>query len=261
MSQNPCSQFFWNDWQQEPGLRICCLAARGLWMEALCVMARARPAGYLRIGNRQCTVSDLATIAGDSEETVCALLEELRRNEVFSITRDGTIYSRRMVREASISAKRAKAGHLGGLAKARADKANLDLLRQVPRQNPSKTLAPLTPIPLETESDSTVGDSFRSEVTSLVPALESKRAPPNGIAAAATLDLDALFYQRGKALLGRSSGGQLTKLRMALGGVGPALDEIEKARHKECPAEYIARIIRSHATRPAEDDKAWGLYS
>lgn len=58
-------------------------------------------------------------------------------------------------------------------------------------------------------------------------------------------DLDALFYKRGKALLGQKAGGQLTKLRNAVGSVGVALEIIDKAQHKDSPAEYVAGCIRN----------------
>ena len=59
-------------------------------------------------------------------------------------------------------------------------------------------------------------------------------------------DLDALLYRRGKALLGKNSGGQITKLKEQL-GVGSALEALETAKRKENPSEYIAGIIRKRA--------------
>jgi uncharacterized protein YdaU (DUF1376 family) len=74
---------------------------------------------------------------------------------------------------------------------------------------------------------------------------ERKNAPakrtPTGVD---QTDLDALLYQRGKALLGRSAGGQITKLRAAV-GLGAALEAIDQAQHKESPAEYVAGVIRA----------------
>lgn len=58
-------------------------------------------------------------------------------------------------------------------------------------------------------------------------------------------DLDALYYQRGKALLGQKAGGQLTKLRAAVGSVGAALQIIDDAQRKESPAEYVSGCIRN----------------
>ena len=66
------------------------------------------------------------------------------------------------------------------------------------------------------------------------------------------VDLDKIFYERGKALLGKSSGGQLTKLKKAL-GLGRALEVIEFAKRKENPLEYIAGVLK---TGPPDDDLA-----
>ena len=61
------------------------------------------------------------------------------------------------------------------------------------------------------------------------------------------------MYDRGKALLGKSAGGQITKLKTAL-GVGRALEVIDLARRKENPREYVAGVIRSNGHDPEEPD-------
>ena len=58
-------------------------------------------------------------------------------------------------------------------------------------------------------------------------------------------DLDKILYQRGKGLLGNSSGGQITKLKNQF-GVGRALELIDIASKKENSHEYIAGIIAQH---------------
>lgn len=96
---------------------------------------------------------------------------------------------------------------------------------------------------LDSESRTSSEDRFRSGVQNLTPTPEAKRTP-DGVGKQP--DLDALYYQRGKALLGQKAGGQLTKLRAACGdNVGAALQIIEDAQRKESPAEYVAGVIRS----------------
>lgn len=112
----PWSKFFWSDYDADEGLRVCSLAAQGLWMRMLCLMARATPKGELRIGGEPCSVSDLSKLVGESEETVAALLNELTRRGVYSATRTGVIFSRRMRKDAEISRKRAESGKKGGIA-------------------------------------------------------------------------------------------------------------------------------------------------
>lgn len=106
MGKQPWSKFFWNDYQGDPALRVCSLAAQGLWMRMLCLAAESDPVGYVMVGGRPCTAADLSRLTGESEETVTALLEELDRNGVFSLTRAKIIYNRRMVD----AAKRAEEG-------------------------------------------------------------------------------------------------------------------------------------------------------
>ena len=55
-------------------------------------------------------------------------------------------------------------------------------------------------------------------------------------------DLDKILYQRGKALLGKSAGGQITRLKNNQ-GIGRALELLEQARRKENPIEWIAGVI------------------
>jgi hypothetical protein len=109
----PWSKFFWSDYDADEGLRMCSLAAQGLWMRMLCLMARATPKGELRVGGEPCTVSDLSRAVGETEETVAGLLGELRRRGVYSTTRADVIFSRRMRKDAEISRKRAKSGAVG----------------------------------------------------------------------------------------------------------------------------------------------------
>jgi 5-methylcytosine-specific restriction endonuclease McrA len=95
------SKFHWRDWTAEISLRTCGLAARGLWMEMLCVMHEGSPIGHLALSGNAITPRRLAVLAYCSEREVKKLLVELEAAGVFSRTEDGTIYCRRMVREAS----------------------------------------------------------------------------------------------------------------------------------------------------------------
>ena len=138
----PWSKFFWSDYEADEGLRVCSLAAQGLWMRMLCLMARATPKGELRIAAEPCTVRDLSKLAGESEETVGALLDELRRRGVFSTTRAGVIFSRRIRKDAEISRKRAESGAKGGRASLGKKNTNQGLLEQNASKDESKTQAP-----------------------------------------------------------------------------------------------------------------------
>lgn len=125
MSAEPWSKFFWSDYDADEGLRMCSLAAQGLWMRMLCLMARATPKGELRVGGEPCTVPDLSRAVGENEEAVQSLLGELKRRGVYSATRTGVIYCRRMRNDAVISRKRAEAGAIGASVRYGKERENI----------------------------------------------------------------------------------------------------------------------------------------
>lgn len=114
MASNPSDRWFWNDWDNDIGLRSCSLTAQGLWMRMLSICARSKPRGYLVIGETQCAIADLARIVGEPPEVVSKLVDELERFGVFSRTRHGTIYNRKMVSNEKLSKINAKKGKKGG---------------------------------------------------------------------------------------------------------------------------------------------------
>lgn len=107
----PWMKFYPTDWRADPSLRMCSLAARGLWMEMLCIMHEATPYGSLRVNGRPVSDRQLAALAGGE---IDALLVELEDAGVFSREEDGTIYSRRMQRDAEKAARDKANGRKGG---------------------------------------------------------------------------------------------------------------------------------------------------
>lgn len=104
MSELPWSKFFWSDWESDQGLRLCSLAAQGLWMRMLCVCAKGDPRGYLAINGKPLDSTGVARLCGISAEEAESLMEELDLNGVFSRDRRGWIYNRRMMKDAKKSA-------------------------------------------------------------------------------------------------------------------------------------------------------------
>jgi hypothetical protein len=91
--------FYWSDWLSDPAVRACTLAARGLWIDMLAIMATAKEVGYLMVGKNPITTPTLARMVGASEKEVETILEELLHRAVYNVDKRGVIYSRRMVRE------------------------------------------------------------------------------------------------------------------------------------------------------------------
>lgn len=113
----PADLWFWADWFSSVDVRACSLAAQGLWINMLGIMSRSDRKGYLSINGVPMTSKELARFVGVFNDEVDRLLKELEYYRVFSRDEDGTIYNRRMVKEADLSRKRAEAGRLGGYAK------------------------------------------------------------------------------------------------------------------------------------------------
>lgn len=112
--KRPWVKFFPADWRADPKLRSCCMAARGLWMEMLCLMHEAEPCGYLTLNGKPVTDRQLASLAGASVKDVCAWLSELEESGVFSRDEDGKIFSRRILRDVEKEATDKANGKRGG---------------------------------------------------------------------------------------------------------------------------------------------------
>lgn len=111
-TKRPASQFYWGDHLRDPAVRSVSLAARGLWVDVMCLMHEGDPYGHLRTGKRDTTVEILARMVGSPVGTVRKLLAELEDAGVFSRNDDGVIFSRRMVRDERLRNVRAAGGAL-----------------------------------------------------------------------------------------------------------------------------------------------------
>lgn len=110
----PWMKFFPTDWQADPALGSCSLAARGLWQEMLCIMHKAEPYGHLLVKGKPPSVKTIASLVRSTEAEVLPLLQELEREDVFSRKRNGVIFSRRMERDEMRSRKNRDNGKMGG---------------------------------------------------------------------------------------------------------------------------------------------------
>jgi hypothetical protein len=107
-------KFYPADWRADAMLRLCSIAARGLWAEMMCIMHEAERYGSLLVNGRRIDKKQLAGLAGISERECTTLLFELEGNGVFSRDEDGTIYSRRMRRDYDKAIKDKENGRGGG---------------------------------------------------------------------------------------------------------------------------------------------------
>ena len=80
----------------------------------ICLMHEAAPYGHLMVHGQPPNEAQLASLTGIPAAELPHLVAELERLGVFSRTKEGVIYSRKLVRMAAKSAKARKTGKLGG---------------------------------------------------------------------------------------------------------------------------------------------------
>lgn len=191
------SKFFWSDWQADPALRACSLAARGLWMEMLCIAAGGR--GYLVRDGEPLPAQTLANIVGQPLAMVETLIAELEENCVFSRDRRGRIYSRRMVREAKHIESARKAGKKGG-AVSLEKKKGIFGPSHTPLATPS---APISHKP-ESKSQAPESKSHAPESSNGAALKASPQAPVIRAADAMGTTFDALQRKRAWSVFGET---------------------------------------------------------
>jgi hypothetical protein len=108
--KRPAFQFYPGDWRRDTALQTCSLAARGLWIEMICLMHEGEPYGHLRVGAKTISLEVLARMVGEPCPRVRQLLAELEDAGVCSRREDGTLFSRRMARDEHTRNARAEGG-------------------------------------------------------------------------------------------------------------------------------------------------------
>ena len=147
------------DWQTDQALRQVSLAARGLWIELICIMHNCDPYGHLvdKQGRPMALTTIRNMVLPRNEEDVGDLLEELERAGVIYFTgSDGVriLYSKRMVEDSAYSEQQAKFGRKGGNPKLTKDKRKKPPLSHDDKGGLKATLKP------EKESEKENPDSF-----------------------------------------------------------------------------------------------------
>lgn len=114
MSKIPSFQFYPEDWRKDPSLACVSHAAKGLWIDMLCLMFESDRRGYLQINGKAPTNEQLAKMVRCSPDELAQWLVELKAASVFSQTGSGILFSRRMVRDEDMRKKRRLSGKMGG---------------------------------------------------------------------------------------------------------------------------------------------------
>ncbi|MAK37885.1 MAG: hypothetical protein CMC15_17130 [Flavobacteriaceae bacterium] len=116
----PAIMFYTGDWLKDPAVRMLTLAQRGLWIDMLALMYESSDRGYLALRNGEpVTTEQLSRMVGEDAHYVDECLHAMEVIGVFSKTKEGVIYSRRMVDDEKIREAKAKAGRASGKSRKR----------------------------------------------------------------------------------------------------------------------------------------------
>jgi len=154
--KRPAFQFYPADWRKDPALSTCSLAARGLWIELMCVAHESDEYGVLSINGSPMTIQQIARTVGESPALVSKLLSEIEQSGVSSRDERGCLLSRRMVKDERLREIRAASGRLGG---------NPNLLNQKDKQTDKQILTP-------SSSSSSTGKATGTDVPAGKPAMK-----------------------------------------------------------------------------------------
>jgi hypothetical protein len=106
----PYIKFYPDDWMNDMALRQCSRSTRATWMDLLCLAQQGEPYGHLRDASGPLPIKFMANWCGISVRQFLSAIDELEAHKVFSRMDDGTMYSRRMVRDEKVRVSRASGG-------------------------------------------------------------------------------------------------------------------------------------------------------
>lgn len=212
-------------------------------MRLLCIAAESNRKGYVLINGRPPSAGELSKVIGATVSEVQMLLDELDHNGVYSKTRHGIIYCRRMIKQVKKRTASAKGGKIGGRVTHEKQKGIFSTQgptkdttqagAQHPMVNPS-------PIPLPSKKETVVPLAKANgcgHAAAPPPRPKRQPKPPKP-------DEWKEVYERGREVIGQSAGGQISLLRK-LYNQKPhkVMAAIEDAAEHRVPEEWIARLL------------------
>jgi hypothetical protein len=175
--KRPSFQFYPADWRKDAALQSCSVAARGLWMEMMCIAHECEPYGHLTVNGKAMTCAQIARLVGLGERECGKLLKELQDAGVSSVAEDGSIFSRRMVRDEDLRQRRADAGKAGsefGILGAEHGRKG-----GRPRKDRGDEKPPLKPSPSSSSSSSSSSSPSGDNPKPLCTLAQAKSYAPN----------------------------------------------------------------------------------
>lgn len=97
MGKLPWFQFYPNDWRGDGNLSRCSKAAKGVWIDMLCLMFNCEERGVLASNGKPWSDQEIAEAVGGDTSAAIACIAELLAKGVASRNAQGAIFNRRMV--------------------------------------------------------------------------------------------------------------------------------------------------------------------
>jgi len=95
----PSFQFYPGDWMKDPNLRRCSQAARGVWIDMLCLMFECEQRGVFATGSRPWQLEEVAAAVGGNADVTLRCINELVAKGVCKVREDGALFSSRIVKD------------------------------------------------------------------------------------------------------------------------------------------------------------------
>jgi hypothetical protein len=110
----PSFQFYPSDWREDIALSTCSFAAKGFWIDLICLMHLGNPYGTLTFSNGSAmTDKDVMKALSTHPKTFQGLFKELSSKGVIKRQENGIYYCARMVKDEHIRQVRGNAGAKG----------------------------------------------------------------------------------------------------------------------------------------------------
>ena len=103
-----------SDWRGNPNLSRCSHAAKGVYMDLLCLMWECDDRGVLATAGRAWSDEDILRAVGGDQVVVTTAISELTSAGILNRNTSGALYCKRTVRAEQVRQKRAGGGKLGG---------------------------------------------------------------------------------------------------------------------------------------------------
>lgn len=113
-SKNFWFKFVPADWRKDPDLSRCSFAAKGFWIDMICILQETEEPGIFKTNGIPWSDREITAAVGGDVEVGLSCLSELLTKGVCSRSKDGAIFARRIVRDHQKRIKCIEAGKRGG---------------------------------------------------------------------------------------------------------------------------------------------------